>query len=235
MFSKIIKQDQELGYRSLTECVMDYLKAQLNSGELIPGDEIDLKALSDTLEISRTPIREALIQLVKDGFVELFSRKQFRIRKLSLDEIKDIYQVIGTLEAEAASVACAKISNDEIKKLGELHKRMADFLKTDDFKNYLDLNAKSHSIITQHCENPILLEIITKLKERLYDFPRILLNIPAWEKKLMDDHYKMIRYLKEKNKRALIKLIKHEHWNFSKNYPFILKYYKIFNFKNTNE
>ena len=98
-------QNQKLGYRTLTECVMDYLKDQLNQDVLKPGDEIHITELSETLGVSRTPIREALIQLVKEGFVDLESRKMFRIRKLTLKEIKYMYQIIGLLEAAAAGFA----------------------------------------------------------------------------------------------------------------------------------
>ena len=66
--------NKDLGYKTLTECVMDYLKNQLNTGDLKPGDEINITSLSGTLGVSRTPIREALIQLVKEGFIETDTR-----------------------------------------------------------------------------------------------------------------------------------------------------------------
>jgi DNA-binding GntR family transcriptional regulator len=226
-------EKSDLGYRSLTDCVRDYLKKQLNNGEFKPGDEININALSETLGVSRTPIREALIQLVKDGFVELMSRKKFIIRKLTKKNIQDIYQVIGVLEAEAASFACQRITDEEIGKLEELYTGMKDSLKRGDMQTYLELNLQSHAVISRLCENSLLLDIVNKLKERLYDFPKIMVNIPEWEKKLMDEHFMMIEYLKSRDERALSELIKNEHWDFSKNYSFILKYYKIFSLGNS--
>jgi DNA-binding GntR family transcriptional regulator len=219
--------NNELGYRTLTECVMDYLKNHLNSGELRSGDEINLKTLSETLGVSRTPVREALIQLAKDGFIEIISRRVFRIKKLTLIDIKNMYQIIGLLEAEASKTAAEKITLEDIKTLEELYEGMKKFLEIDDFKTYLDLNIKTHSVITQYCENQILLETVSKLKERLYEFPKILINIPGWERNMMDDHYKMIEYLKNKDRKGLAELIQNVHWSFSRNYPFLTKYYDL--------
>jgi DNA-binding GntR family transcriptional regulator len=219
--------NKDLGYKTLTECVMDYLKNQLNRGGVKPGNEINLNALSETLGISKTPIREALIQLVKDGFIETTSRRAFRIKRLSLKDIKDIYQVIGLLEAESSKTAVDKITSEEIKKLEELYEGMKKSLEIDDFETYLDLNFKSHLIIANFCDNQILVDIVGKLKERLYEFPRILINLPDWEKNMMDDHLQMITYLKKKAKKELADLIQNVHWNYSRNYPFLTKYYDL--------
>lgn len=223
--------EESLGYRSLTECVMDYLKRQLNNRELKPGDEINLKVISKSLGISRTPIREALIQLLKDGFVEIISRRKFIIKRVTIEDIKYIYHVVGLLEAEAAKDACNKIADAEIGELERLYQEMEKALNKDDSQTYLDLNIKSHTLISKYCDNPILLNIMNNLKERLYVFPRLIMMMPEWEKKLMGDHQKIIQFLRKKNQSALEDLIKNEHWNFSKNYPFIIKYYEIFDKK----
>jgi len=228
-------QNQKLGYRTLTECVMDYLKDQLNQDVLKPGDEIHINELAETLGVSRTPIREALIQLVKEGFVDLVSRKMFRIRKLTLKEIKYIYQIIGLLEATAAGIACEQIMEDEIIELEENYRGMEGALAANDFHLYLELNANCHQILTKYCENPILTDIVNKLKERLYDFPKIIVNIPEWEKLMMSDHSRMIQFLKEKDRDGLEELIKNVHWNFERSYPYILQYYEIFNLTESSE
>ena len=115
-----------LGYKSLTECVMDYLKKSLNDRSLKPGDEINLSDLSKIVGVSRTPIREALIQLVKDGFIEIVSRRKFIIKRLTLKEIKDIYEMIGLLEAEASQTACDKMTDKDIQELEGLYNGMQE-------------------------------------------------------------------------------------------------------------
>jgi DNA-binding GntR family transcriptional regulator len=214
---------------------MDYLKDQLNQNVLKPGDEIHINELSETLGVSRTPIREALIQLVKEGFVDLVSRKMFRIRKLTLKEIKYIYQIIGLLEATASGFACEKITDNEIIELEENYRSMEKALAANDFSLYLELNDKCHKILSKYCDNPILTDIVHKLKERLYDFPKIIVNIPEWEELMMSDHSRMIQLLKERDRDGLEDLIKNIHWNFERSYPYILQYYEIFNLTESSD
>lgn len=227
MFQKNSKTKQKLGYRSLSECVMDYLKEKLNTGELNPGDEINVTELLETLGVSRTPIREALIQLKKDGYIENVSRKEFRIKKLSIDEIEYIYQIIGLLESEAVKITCDKITEEEILELQENYEMMKKALADNDFSSYLNLNDSCHRLFIKYCNNPILLSIIENLKERLYEFPKIILNISEWENMMMSDHQQIIQLFKKRDKEGLVKLIKNTHWDFKRNYPYILKYYNI--------
>jgi len=225
-------EDQSFLYKSLTECVTDYLKRQLDISALKPGDEINIGAISETLGISRTPIREALIQLLKDGFVEIVSRRKFFIKRLTLGDIEHIYQVVGLLEAEGAKNACNKMTDAEILELEGQYREMEEALKKGDTQKYLSSNSRSHALISKYCDNPILLEFAENLKARLYVFPKLISEMPEWVKKLMNDHYKMIHYIKKKDSKALEDLIKNEHWNYSKNYNLIAKYYERFN-KNT--
>lgn len=227
--------NRDLGYKTLTECVMDYLKNQLNIGAIKPGEEININALSEILGVSRTPIREALIQLAKEGFIETVTRRAFKINKLSLNDIQDIYQVVGILEAEASRMAVDKITPKDISFLEELYIGMKKSLEINDFKTYLDLNFQTHLTIAGYCNNPVLLDTVRKLKERLYEFPQILINIPEWEKELMEDHCRMIEHLKNKDKKGLANLIQNLHWDFSRNYPFLIKYYSLNNIEKIKE
>ena len=218
--------NKELGYKTLTECVMDYLKKQLNSGAIKPEEEVDINELSKILAVSRTPIREALLQLSKEGYIE-HVRKAFTIKRITQEEIKDIYQVVGILEAEASKTAANDITAEDITLLEDLYNGMKKSLAIDDFKTYLELNFKTHSIIVGYCNNPVLINTVRQLKERLYEFPTILINIPEWEIEMMDDHSQMIELLKNKNKEGLANLIRNVHWSYSRNYQYLSKYYDI--------
>ncbi|MGQ9471234.1 MAG: GntR family transcriptional regulator [Candidatus Aminicenantales bacterium] len=218
-------------YRSLKDCVMDYLREEMETGSLKPGERINEKEICQKLGISRTPIREALIQLEREGFIEISPRKSIRVKKLTLEEIEDIYNVVGTLEAEAAEVACDRLTPEDIAKMEEKFKQMAEALARDDFKKYMEINLDLHNIHLRLCGNAVLQAIVNQLKKRLYDFPRIMLTLPEWEEKCMAEHRLMIRYFKEKNKPALKDLIKNKHWGFEGNKKFILVYYDLLNAK----
>ncbi len=226
------KKISPIQYKSLSECVMDYLREEMEKGNLKPGARINEKQLCELLGISRTPIREALLQLEKEGFVEILPRKSIRIKKLTLKEIEDIYNAIGILESEAAEIACEKITKEDIKKMEELYQKMEKALRRNNFISYMEYNRELHNIHIKLSGNNILYEIITKLRSRLYDFPRIILTIPEWEEKCMKEHRELIELFKRKDKEGVRKLIKERHWNFQDNYPFIVKYYNLVNSEN---
>jgi len=221
----------KLGYKSLPECVMEYLKKQLSTKELTPGDEINLTAISTTLGISRTPIREALIQLVKEGLVELVSRRKFIIKKLSMDDIRNLYDVVGLLEAEAAQPACEGMKEVDIAQLEEYYRKMVEALDHGDTSTYLDLNGASHSLIVSYCGNPVLLDLLHNLKERLnviiFDFRRVIESLPEWENMLIADHAVMIQAVKAKDREAMRRIIQDGHWNFARNSQYLYKYLSL--------
>lgn len=216
-------------YKSLTECVMEYLREEMEKGNLKPGSRINEKELCEFLGVSRTPIREALLQLEKEGFVEILPRKSIRIKKLTLKEIEDIYNTIGILEAEAAEKACEKITEEDIERMEELYQKMEKALRKNNFLAYMEFNRELHNIHIKLCGNDVLQEIISKLRSRLYDFPRIILTIPEWEEKCMKEHKELIELFRKKDSKAIRTLIRDKHWNFKDNYQFILKYYDLVN------
>lgn len=221
-------ENKKIGYRSIADCVVDYFKNKIRKGELRPGDKINEKELCRDLGISRTPIREALIQLEKEGFVEIFPRREIRVRKLSLEEVRDIYRVIGTLEAEAAEIVIDKLKDDDILKMEELYQKMVKAIEENDVGKYIDCNCEIHNIHVSLYENKILSDIISNLKMKL-EFPtRSIMNIPSpeWTKELLKDHLDLIQFFKKREKTKARKLMK-QHWSFERYQPYINKYYEL--------
>ena len=87
--------------KSLGEQVYNYLCDQLKKRALNPGTFLDLNDIAAKLGISRTPLRDALIYLEVDGYVEIVPRRGVRVKYLELSEVKNLYQIIGSLEATA--------------------------------------------------------------------------------------------------------------------------------------
>ena len=86
-------------YSTLREKVYKYLRKELTRGSLASGDFVDQNKICQHLGISRAPLRDALIQLETEGFLEIQPRRGVKIRPLSLQDIKDSYDVLGTLES----------------------------------------------------------------------------------------------------------------------------------------
>jgi len=102
-----------LNVKSLKEQVYDYLRDQLRSGQILPGSAVNLDETSRKLGVSRTPLRDALLQLESEGFVTIYPRRGVIVNLLSLGDIRNYYQIIGALESTAILQAFDKIGASE--------------------------------------------------------------------------------------------------------------------------
>jgi DNA-binding GntR family transcriptional regulator len=219
-------QSRELGYKSLTECVIDYLKQKLHDGELHPGEEIKLSSLCETLDVSRTPVREALVQLIKDGFIEEVTRKGFKIKKLGRSEIEDIYRIGGLLECEVVMIACDRMSDSDVERLEAMLNESEAELGRGDHAAYAAKNSKFNEFIRSFCPNALLTDLVENIRERLY-FAHNRSDVPEWNRLMVADHRQIISLLKDRDKPGLERLIREVHWNFDRHLPFILRFYSL--------
>jgi len=207
--------------RSIAELAMEYIKDSLERGALKPGDRIDEKELSDTLGVSRTPIREALIQLSKDGVVEIRPRRDIRVREFTDKELREIYQTIGILEAEAVVEALPYLEPKDIEDMRKMITRMKKAHAHKDLRTYLDVNLKLHNLPLSRCENSLLLQIITELRKRLYTIPRLMKNAPEWIVESIKDHEQLQSAIEKKDKNQIRRILRDVHWGSDRLYHII--------------
>ena len=107
--------------RSLREQVYEYLQIEIQEGRLIPGSYIKLNEISKRLGISKTPLRDAIIQMECEGFVSILPRKGVLLKRLTLDEIRDILQILGALEGSVLRSVFEQITSPRIAKMEKLN------------------------------------------------------------------------------------------------------------------
>src|SRR6266571_2912302 len=130
--------------RSLREEVYEHLRALMHQGQLRPGDELDLKALAAGIGISRTPLRDALLRLECEGFVEIHNRRGVRVAPLTLDRIRHIYEILAALESTALRDVGPRITTAIVARMNELNNDMVRALDNSDFARFYDANLAFH-------------------------------------------------------------------------------------------
>jgi DNA-binding GntR family transcriptional regulator len=208
-----------INQKSLSQQVKDHIKFQIEKRILRPGDRINEKLLCQTLGLSRTPVREAIIQLSIEGIVEVLPRRFIQVKKHTLKDIRNLYTIISALEADAAETFIDNVTQEDIANQEKLYDKMKMALDEDNYQKYKELNELSHKMFIDKMNNEILSELLANLKKRFFDFPLILSGIPEWLDLMLSDHYKMIQLLKNKDKAGIRKLIK-EHWSYERNIRF---------------
>lgn len=211
--------------KSLGEQVYNYLCDQLKTRALSPGTFLDLNDIAAKLGISRTPLRDALIYLEVDGYVEIVPRRGVRVKYLELSEVKNLYQIIGSLEATAMVESSKQFTAEDYAQLDEItaeYRRMVELGNLDDC---LSINYAFHDYFLDRCENPYLARTVRTLKRRLYDWPRHTDLLADWERVNLGEHEQMVALLAAGDAQGAAAVLRDVHWQFKTQEEYIRSFY----------
>ena len=146
----------------LRDQVYRQLLDRIHRGELTPGARVRDTALAAQLGVSRTPVREALLRLTRDGVLEADMGRGFRLRPLARDEIKEVGAILGALEALAFELT-PDFPEERLNRLAELDRKLEQ--TRGDVAACLDLEDEWHRVLLGGCSNRRLLELIAALRQ----------------------------------------------------------------------
>ena len=218
-------QSEKLTLKTLREQVYDYLRESLNRGDLVPGATVDLAKLSGKLGVSKTPLRFALFQLENEGFVTILPRRGCVVNVLTLEEIRGIYQIIGSLESSVVRKKFQKITPAVIDRLRHFNRLARTAIVEDDFDRYYAFNLDFHEQYLELSSNEKLKRMVSILKHRLYDFPRKDRFVKEWELRSTDEHEEFVRLLEARKAKDAADYIRDVHWDFDVQRPYVEQYY----------
>ncbi len=210
---------------SLKDQVYEYLRYQMKIGEIQPGSFINMDSTSKKLGVSKTPLRDALLQLEMEGFVTILPRRGVIVNKLTLQDIKDYYQIIGALESTAIIGSSETLRISDIKKMDRLNGEMEKAIDRDNFDVFYEKNLMFHDAYINQAGNKMLRRTVDILKKRLYDFPRQKGYIKEWEEASIKEHQKLVNLLADGKFLEASNFIRDVHWSFNIQERFIKKYY----------
>ena len=217
--------DGVLQLRSLREQVYEYLRDAINRGELDVGCFLDQKQLSESLGISKTPLRDALIQLEIEGFVSILPRRGVVVNQLSLADIRHIYEIVGALEGVAVVSVADRLGPADLGQMRYLNRAMVEAVEAGDFDAYYSHNLAFHDVFLGLSDNASLVRTVENLKHRLYDFPRRKRFVTEWELVSTREHDAFLDLLEHGSVRAAADYLRDVHWSFEVQKHFIHEYY----------
>jgi DNA-binding GntR family transcriptional regulator len=215
--------------RSLREQVYQYLRDEMHAGSIVPGEYIRLNEMSDRLGISKTPLRDAVIQLECEGFVTILPRRGVLMNRLRLKDVKDAYDVVGALEAAVVMDVCGRLDSGRLDSMTAVNAAMKALIARDDFdSHYADffgLNVDFHNRFLDLSDNRQIKKIVLPFKQRLYDFPRRRF-IREWEERNCREHDKLVELIRAGDGKGAADLLRNRHWSFSYYEDFIRQFYE---------
>lgn len=142
------------------EWIVNHFRDQILRGELSAGDPINEVEVSEKLAISRTPVREAIARMVARGLFEKQQGRTARVRRHTLNELLEVYELRVLLEGAAAARAAETISADDRTRLSDL----ASLLDSAENDEWLDLHREFHSLIISAADRPRMESILSDLR-----------------------------------------------------------------------
>jgi DNA-binding GntR family transcriptional regulator len=149
--------------------IYDDLKQKIIFSELLPGSVIMETELCEAYGVSRTPVREALLELEKEGFVDIEPRKSTRVSKISIQEMNDIIKTRLILEVQIVRSLTEPLNEESIKKFEDLKNRFDQVIHSDQrdaLKVFLRLDFEFHHTLILLSNNELLQRIFNALLQK---------------------------------------------------------------------
>lgn len=152
---------------ALHEQVAHRLRQMLVENRISPGAKLNERQLSEVLNVSRTPLREAIKMLAAEGLVELLPNRGAIAIQLSEADILNTFEVMAGLEAQSGELAAQRITDAELAEIKATHYEMLAAYTRRDLPAYYRLNAAIHTAINLAAKNPVLTQTYLQVNARL--------------------------------------------------------------------
>jgi len=152
---------------ALHEQVAHRLRQMLVENRILPGAKLNERELSEVLNVSRTPLREAIKMLAAEGLVELLPNRGAIAVELTEADVLNTFEVMAGLEAQSGELAAERITEAELAEIKAMHFEMLAAYTRRDLPNYYRLNAAIHNAINAAAKNPVLASTYAQVNARL--------------------------------------------------------------------
>jgi DNA-binding GntR family transcriptional regulator len=192
---------------SLHEQVARRLRQMLVENRIPPGAKLNERELSEELEVSRTPLREAIKMLAAEGLVELLPNRGAIAVQLDEADVLNTFEVMAGLEALSGELAARRITDAELAEIRAMHFEMLAAYTRRDLSAYYRLNADIHVAINAAAKNPVLTATYNQVNARLQALRFRSNQDEAKWKHAMLEHERMVEALGKRDGTAMRKLL----------------------------
>lgn len=170
-------------YDTLYTQVLDTLRRDIVEGRIAPGTVLSAAEVASQLEVSRSPAREAILQLQNEGLLTIVPRRGAVVLEGDVSDIEQIFQFREPLEGMAAALAAARIQTDELERLRDAFEAHADAIRRHDLDSHLRLDEEFHTLFIDASGNERIVDSLRTVRGQL----RVITRRNSSEPGAMDD------------------------------------------------
>jgi DNA-binding GntR family transcriptional regulator len=191
---------------SLRTAVAELLSRRIVRGELVAGAALNLAELAASTGVSATPMREALVELERDGLVQSILNRGFVVRPLDTEEMRELYPVVAAME-----VLALESGPPSPARLTELQAINARLRKEKQPGKRIDLDDRWHATLLADCPNATLLRLLETLKRRLYRYEYAFMSAESASPDSVRQHDEIVKLLTAGRRKQAAKVLA-ENW-----------------------
>ena len=194
--------------QNLREQVVQQVRAEIISGQSMPGTMYSVPTLATSLGVSSTPVREALLELSRSGLIEPVRNRGFRVVEPTLMELRNLFDLRDVLELHAASLVARKPDKD-LSALYPWAEAIARAVKTEDIGLYIEADRTFHRLLTDAADNPRLTEMVMGLRDQMRLYGINSRAGLARQNESAPEHFRIIELANAGKEEALTNLLRH--------------------------
>lgn len=189
------KKTRDKVYHTIKQCIMENrLKSSVSYLET---------ELADRLGVSRTPVREAALQLERDGFVKVRPRHGITVLPIAVQDMREIYQIQAELEPLAVALAARRgLSHAEFTPLVDCITKMETALEQDDLNTWAHADDIFHNLVVSYSQNRRLARMISQFRDQVHRARMATLHLRPKPLQSNVDHELLVRHLRNRDEAA---------------------------------
>jgi GntR family transcriptional regulator, rspAB operon transcriptional repressor len=200
---------------SIREKVYDVIRNDILNGRIPPGERLVENRLAEEIHTSRTPVREALHMLEREGLLESIPRVGYRVKQIHWDEVEEICEIRAVNETLAARWAMARITDQELHALEENLALSEQKVNAGNPQAFVELDAEFHEILARASGSGRLLELCQLLRRHMLRYRVESLLLPETALKAVDGHSRILDCMRRKDRKGIEAAIR-DHLEYAK-------------------
>ena len=194
--------------RPIREIAYEVLKHAIITGEIPAGERIVETDYAERLHISRTPLREALRKLERDGLVEYVLRRGVVVRAFTIADVEEIYTIRNALEMLTLPAIIRNATEEDVASLKERLREMDEVMAHGDIETLSPMARAFHSQLTGLCRQNRILRVIEGQDEFITRFSAMAIRQENRRTQAHEEHYKLVEYVEKRDLEHLEKLMR---------------------------
>ncbi|MEH7125815.1 GntR family transcriptional regulator [Bacillus sp. JJ1503] len=192
-----ISKIKTVNRKPLNMVVYDNIKSAIVNGEIEPGTRLTETAVSEQMNVSSTPVREAFRRLASEGLVKIIPWRGVVVQEFSSQKLVEVYQCREALEVKAIQLAVEQIDETGIEKLKILLEKSK---VTNDYTKYTEINTSIHETLFEYANNNTLTNLIGQINDVILHNRNVSSYSESRKDEIYEEHKRIIQALENRNK-----------------------------------